>query len=142
MYSNHKPEAELQHIGKVTWLTSPVSKNWVYDAAKYVNAPWENINSPAKLAVSMTAHVGEDGPVVVTVGITTSTGGGPLFTPLVMGSTRTYSCADLPDSPLDVLNVREDVAELLTMLNIAGCWQVFVNTVHEQEETAKKVTEM
>ncbi len=136
-----KTEAEIQYADRVTWLTSPVSKNWVYTSSKYANAPWENINSPAALGVTMTAHVGEDGPVVVTVGVTKSTGG-PLFTPLAMGSTRVYSCADLPDNPLTVLNASEEIAELLTLLNIAGCWQVFVTAVQVQEDAAKEAAQV
>ena len=136
-----KTEAEIQYTGRVTWLASPVSKSWVYTSSKYTDAPWENINSPAALGVTMTAHVGEDGPVVITVGVTKSTCG-PLFTPLAMGSTRVYSCTDLPDSPLTVLNASEEVAELLTLLNIAGCWQVFVNAIREQEDAAKEAAQV
>ncbi len=131
----------IQYADKVTWLTTPVSKNWIYAKDKYTNAPWENVNSPAQLAINMTAHVGEDGPVVVTVGIMKSTTG-PLFTPMYMGSTRIFTCADLPDNPLSLLNIAQPAHDLLHQLNIIGCWQVFVNALRMQEDAAKYATEV
>ena len=137
-----KAEAEIQYTGRVYWLTTNVSKNWVYNRTQYENAPWENINNPAQLAVSMTAHVGEDGPVVITVGVTKSTGG-PLFTPVAMGSTRIRTCAELHDDPLAILTgVAQPVRDLLQQLNIVGCWQVFAAALRAQENAASEPTEV
>ena len=129
-----KSEIEIQG-GRLKWLPTAETKNWVWTRDRYANNAWEAFGDIDKIALSISADSTSDGLLRVTVGIMKD--GGPIFNPLHLNSYVVTNTSNLPDSIYDGMEFR--IRNLADSLDMNYAWSKFVSYITGLESRGDKV---
>ena len=119
-----KPEIEIQK-GRLKWLPTAETKNWVWNRSGYPNNAWEAFGDISKIALSISADSTSDGLLMVTIGIMRDDG--PIFSPLYLNSYVVTAVSKLPESIYDEMEFR--MRNLADSLDMNYAWNKFVNYI-------------
>lgn len=119
-----KSEIEIQE-GRLKWLPTAETKNWVWDRSQYSNDAWGAFGDIDKIALSISADSTSDGLLKVTVEVMKDKG--PIFSPLHLNSYIVTNVSKLPDSIYDGMEFR--MRNLADSLDMNYAWNKFVSYI-------------
>ena len=120
-----KPEIEIQYKGRLKWLPTAETKNWVWNRSGYPNSAWEAFGDISKIALSISADSTSDGLLRVTIGVMKDEG--PIFSPLHLNSYIVTDTSKLPDSIYDGMEFK--MRNLADSLDMNYAWNKFVSYI-------------